>query len=287
MTANKPSFFYMKKLNRNKSGRFGKIEFDKYHTPKYLSDGCVSILKEFLGDTSGFCFVDPCAGDGSFSRLLQNCEAYDIKPDAEGIAQADFLSIDLPYRKNCVVVGNPPYGSRLNMAVKFFKKAVSISDYVAFLLPLSQLNNSGMFYEFDLLSSNRLGKHDFSGCALDCVFNIYKRPAGGALNQKPVSRQYAKKLSDITISEVRVKNRVVTDYDVKICAWGSVGKQILEGEHYAKEIYIKVNRPDIKDDVVRLVASADWRSLYSMNGVCNLAQWHVVKYLKDNISDLA
>lgn len=279
--------FYMKKLNRNKSGQSGKIEFDKYHTPEYLSEKCIFLLKEFLGDSEAFYFLDPCAGDGSFSRLLPGCDAYDIKPEAAGILEADFLSADIPYKKNRVVVGNPPYGSRLNMAVKFFKKAVSISDYVAFLLPLSQLNKNGMFYEFDLVSSTRLGRHEFSGCVVDCAFNIYKRPASGMLNERPMSKQYSKKLSDITISEVRLKNKVITDYDLKICAWGSVGKEILDGEHYAKEIYIKVNRDDIRKDVIALIEKADWRSLYSMAGVCNLAQWHVIKYLKDNIQDLS
>jgi hypothetical protein len=276
----------MKNFKRNKSGQLGKIEFDKYHTPEYLSEKCVSLLNDFLGGPEGFYFLDPCAGDGSFSKLLKGCEAYDIKPEADGITRADFLSLDIPYKKYRVVVGNPPYGSRLNTAVKFFKKAVAISDYVAFLLPLSQFNKNGMFYEFDLVSSTRLGRHEFSGRLVDCVFNIYRRPSSGALNQRPLSRQYSKKLSDITISEVRVKNKIVTDYDIKICAWGSVGKEILEGEHYAKELYIKVNRNDIRQQVIALISEADWRDIYSMTGVCNLAQWHIIKYLKDNILDL-
>jgi hypothetical protein len=276
----------MKKNHRNKSGLNGKIEHDKYHTPEYLAQRCVSILLNFLGDSSDYTFLDPCAGDGSFSQLIPGCDAYDIKPETSEIRQADFLRLEIPYVRNRVIFGNPPYGSRLNSAVLFYKKAAQISDYIAFLLPLSQLNNSKMFYEFDLVYSEDVGRHYFSGRPISCVFNIYKRPPSGRLNQRPLSKEFKKKLSDVLISEVRLKNKTVLDYDLRICAWGSVGKPILDGEHYAKEIYIKVNREDIKDKVISLIQGADWVSVYNMKGVYNLAQWHIVKLLKDNIPDI-
>lgn len=277
----------MKKVYRNKSGLNPKIAFDKYHTPDDLAKQCVEILLNYIGDHSQFSFLDPCAGNGEFSNLIENCDAYDIDPGNTFIKKADFLKLELSYKKNRIVFGNPPYGSRLNTAVLFFKKAVSIGDYVAFLLPLSQFKNNNMFYEFDLVHSVKLGKHQFSGTPIDCVFNIYKRPESGILHSRPLSKEYRKKLKDITISEVRLKNKKVLDYDIRICAWGSVGKPILDGEHYAKELYIKINREEIRDIVMSLIESADWRQMYSMNGVYNLAQWHVIKYLKDNITDLA
>lgn len=274
---------------RNKSNLIPKkIENDKYYTPAYLSERCVSILFDFLKNPDSFSYLDPCAGDGAFSSLLPSCEAYDIEPASDGIQKADFLSLDINYKRGRVTLGNPPYGSRLNSAVKFYKKSVQISDYVAFLLPHSQLNNNNMFYEFDLVHSEYLGKHLFSGSTpVSCVFNIYKRPDSGVINLKPESKQWRKKLKDITISEVRVKNKTITDYDLRICAWGSVGKPILDGENYAKELYIKVNREDIKDQVLSLIAQADWVKMYDMKGVYNLAQWHVIKYLVSNIQGLS
>jgi predicted RNA methylase len=277
----------MKQNNRLKSDQSIKIPFDKYITPAALAKECVSILFHSIPVDESFTFIDPCAGDGSFSRFIENCLAFDICPDAEGIIKADFLSIDIKYLSNRVVFGNPPYGSRLNSAVKFFKKSVEISDFVAFLLPLSQLDNNTMFYEFDLIKSAKMGKHVFSGRYIDCVFNIYKRPESGELNQKPENKQYRQKFSDVNIYEVRNKNKVISDYDIRICAWGSVGKPILEGENYAKELYLKINRLDIKDNVLSLIKNADWRQIYSMKGVCNLAQWQVIKYLKDNIADFS
>lgn len=276
----------MKKVNRNKSGLNGKIDFDKYKTPDHLAERCVSILKNYLGSWNGYSFLDPCAGDGAFSNLFSVCEAYDIKPESSGIMQADFLTAEISYKSNRIVLGNPPYGSRLNTAVLFYKKAVSIGDYVAFLLPVSQLNKNGMFYEFDLVVSEPLGKHSFSGVTIDCVFNIYKRPESGACNPRPPSREYLKRLRDISIFEVRNKNKTITDYDIRICAWGSVGKPIEDGEHFAKELYIKINREDIRQRVIDLIGSADWVALYGMTGVYNLAQWHVISHLKNNIADL-
>lgn len=276
----------MSKNRRNKSGLNGKLDHDKYKTPQGLAEECASVLRSYLSDMGGVTFLDPCAGSGEFSNLFPNCEAYDIAPEVEGIVAADFLKLEIPYRPNRVVVGNPPYGSRLNMAVLFYKKAVTTGDYVAFLLPASQLNKNSMFYEFDLVLSKHLGKHKFSGAVIDCVFNIYKRPSSGQCNPRPLSRENKKRLRDITISEVRLKNKAVENFDIRICAWGSVGKPILDGEHYAKEIYIKVNREDIKQRVADLIRDADWVTRYKMTGVYNLAQWHVIDYLKSHIPDL-
>lgn len=275
----------MSKNKRNKSGLNGKLDYDKYKTPQYLAEECASVLRSYLSDTSGVTFLDPCAGGGEFSNLFPNCLAYDIKPETQEILQADFLLADIPYQTGRVVVGNPPYGSRLNTAVLFYKKAVSVGDYVAFLLPASQLNNNKMFYEFDLVVTKPLGRHSFSGTTIDCVFNIYKRPESGVCNARPASRE-KRKLKDVTISEVRLKNKIVQDYDIRICAWGSVGKPILDGEHYAKELYLKVNREDIKSQVKEVIRDADWVTTYNMTGVYNLAQWHVIDYLKRNIPDL-
>ena len=69
------------------------------------------------------------------------------------------------------------------MAQKFYKKSVELADYTAFILPISQLNNSSTLYEFDLIKSIDLGEQLYTDRKLHCRFNIYKRP--NILNKKP------------------------------------------------------------------------------------------------------
>lgn len=95
----------------------------------------------------------------------------------------DFLKFSAKHLKNTLVIGNPPFGSRGNGFVKFFNNAIKFADYIAFILPISQFENSGRLYKFDLISSTNLGKIDFyykdKHKEIECCFNIYKRPVNG------------------------------------------------------------------------------------------------------------
>ena len=75
-----------------------------------------------------------------------------------------------------MIIGNPPYGDKLKLARDFYNKSVQIADYIAFILPITQLNNITSFYKFDLIYSEDLGMQNYSGVELHCCFNIYKRP---------------------------------------------------------------------------------------------------------------
>ena len=68
----------------------------------------------------------------------------------------------MPYKKNRLVIGNPPYGSRMNMAQKFFKKSVELGDYIAFILPISQYKTTQSLFEFDLVYSEDLGEQIYT-----------------------------------------------------------------------------------------------------------------------------
>ena len=78
--------------------------------------------------------------------LPQDSLAIDIEPEHESIQKQDYLIWDLKYLKNRLIIGNPPFGARLNMAQKFYKKSVQLGDYIAFILPISQLNNNNTMY---------------------------------------------------------------------------------------------------------------------------------------------
>jgi len=100
----------------------------------------------------------------------------------------------------------------MSLAQKFFKKSIMMGDYVAFILPISQLWNTNSLFEFDLIHSEDLGKVTYSDRNLHCCYNIYKRP-DGVLNPRPKN-----KLSSIKIVRQDSKGYdEFDDFDIRMC----------------------------------------------------------------------
>lgn len=263
-----------------------RLHLDQYYTPTSVAVYCIETAYKVIGKENITSIIEPSAGEGSFSNNIDGCEAYDLEPKTDGVVQADFLLLDIEYKKGRLVIGNPPFGSRGNLMQKFCKKSFAIADYVAFILPINQMNNVVSIYEFDLIHSEDLGEKDYSGKNVHCCFNIYKRPVNG-LNSKP---NY--KTEVIEVIEVRevIKNQNPKrskelgdfQYDIAICAWGVIGKQCSVGQ-YAKTFYIKINDKHNFDYYKDLILHANWCELYKMTGTPNLLQWQVYKYVKDNM----
>ena len=258
-----------------------KIINDKYYTSKELAKYCIDKTYEIIGEENIKEIIEPSAGSGSFSKQIPNCIAYDLEPDGEGIIKQNFLELNLDYKKGRLFIGNPPYGARNTLSVSFYKKAIQLGDYISFILPISQLNNNQQMYEFDLIYSEDLGKQKYTDRDVHCCFNIYKRPAYG-FNNKPNH-----KLKDLEIIEVRLKNKNVDDYDLRICAWGAaVGKEVEYNNQYAKEFCFKIHNNKIKNKIINTIKNANWCEIYNMTTTPNLLQWQVYKYIKEQISEI-
>lgn len=232
-------------------------------------------------------YIEPSAGAGVFLDFLDKPYiAYDIEPEDERIIKQDWLSTNLDYKKGRCIIGNPPYGEKNTLSVKFFKKAVPICDYIAFILPISQLKNEQQMYEFDLIYSEDLGIRHYTDRDLRCCFNIYKRPDNG-LNKR---KDY--KLKDVVIKEHRRTGQQIgeEDYDIGICSFGSgiIGKTPEYVGQYAKEFYFKIHNEELRDEIVDLIKHTDWERdvCNGISGQTNLAQWQVYKYLKEQISGI-
>lgn len=158
------------------------IELDKFYTPKQVAKECINTFWRTCFDVSEI--IEPSAGNGAFSLQIPNCIAYDLEPEHESIIKQDFLKLEIPYKRGRLIIGNPPFGDRNNLARSFYKKATELCDAIAFILPISQLDNSDSLYEFDLIKSVDLGILEYSGMKVHCCFNIYTRPKNG-LNSKP------------------------------------------------------------------------------------------------------
>lgn len=263
----------MKQFKRDKKQNSSKLNLDQYYTSEEVAEYCLSISRSVLKGEKITEVIEPSAGNGVFSKKIKNCIAYDIQPQDDSIIKQDFLALELEYKQGRLFIGNPPFGARNTLAVSFFKKCVKYGDYVAFILPISQLNNTQQMFEFDLIYSEDLGKKKYTDRDIHCCFNIYKRPASGKLNKKKVLS-----LEGVKIIESRLGKNRPDFYDYAICAWGaSIGKDIGEN-HFAKEFYFVIDN-DIKNDIVDKLKLVDWCKEYKMTTVPSLSQWQVIDYL--------
>ena len=265
-----------------------KILNDKYYTSPELAEYCVKKTKEIIGEENITEYLEPSAGKGVFLDYLpKDTLAYDIQPEDDRIIKQDYLNLDLEYKKGRCVIGNPPFGDRNALAVKFYKKAIVECDYISFILPVSQYNNNQKMFEFDLIYSEDLEIRNYSGRQLNCCFNIFKRNING-LNKKP---EY--KLKDIEIQENRRTGHQIgniNDFDIGICSFGTgiIGRIPKYKGQYAKEMYFKIHNDLFKDKIINLIKNTNWE-----NGMCggtsgqtNLTQWQFYKYIKEQIPEI-
>ena len=266
-----------------------KIQHDKYYTPIKVANYCIDKVLDIIGEENISEVIEPSVGNGSFlnhEKMLVHF-AYDIEPECESegtiIKQCDFLNEKINYLWGRLVIGNPPYGRCLNLAQKFFKKSVEISDYVAFILPISQLNNTQSMYEFDLIHSEDLGKVVFSDRALHCCFNIYKRPSDGELNKKPLKR-----IKSIAIYRQDSIGYEKKDFDLRMCYWGdgTAGKILDDGESYAGEYKIKVLDEKFKDKIIDTLKNFNWKEYLNCIAMRKIQQFHIIDVLLKEIPEL-
>ena len=240
------------------------IELDKFYTPKETAKKCIDIFNDTFKNITEI--IEPSAGNGSFSLHIPNCISYDLEPEHESITKQDFLKLDLPYKQGRAIIGNPPFGNRNNLALKFFKKSIKSCDYIGFILPISQLNNIDSFYEFDLISSYDLGILEYSGMKVRCCFNVYKRPY--ILNKKPRLK------SDLfSLHRDNRDNFENTEEDFVICRWGDIGKivELKNNKHkqvFKVVVYDKKNLNYVKNKIINY----DWLNYKSHQSAPSLSK---------------
>lgn len=151
-----------------------KIEHDKYYTPKGVVLKVIELVSRDIMPIEQFTrIIEPSAGAGAFMRELPNTTiGYDILPEYEGIIKGDYLEQDIEYKKNSLVIGNPPFGTGV-LPIKFLKKSMEHSDFVAFILPGDNYKREKNVKGVKLFKSYMLPKLKYSGVELNCCLNIY------------------------------------------------------------------------------------------------------------------
>lgn len=260
---------------------------DQFYTSPDTAQACFSQLMKFLRKRNigedDCLFIEPSAGDGSFSAILpEGSVVMDIAPAGNGIIQRDFLTWEAQedpaikaahaQGKTIVVVGNPPFGARGWLALSFLNKCATFADYCAFLLPMSfasEGKGSPRYRVQEMRSAyiDELLKEIFSlpgGAArkFNVIWQIWekgenKRPVFDNVDRKFVTKtigdfsyrlcgQEFKDEADIFISQAFYPNagmKISKNWD-----------DILYGSGYG----VKANDPADVEKMIKVLREADW-----------------------------
>ena len=163
---------------------------DQFFTPpdtaKYCYSKFLEILANYKDSETNYTFIEPSAGNGSFLKILpiNNRIGIDIEPRFNEIIQKDYLDWTPQENKKYVVIGNPPFGLRGQLALKFINHSSKFADYVCFILPqLFESDGKGVPRKrvtgLNLIHSEKLDTSfespDGKTINIQCIFQIWSK----------------------------------------------------------------------------------------------------------------
>jgi hypothetical protein len=159
--------------------------FTNKDTAKYCYDICHKILSSYNINLNEYAYIEPSSGDGSFYNLMPADRriGIDIEPKCDGVIKADFLKWHPTTKKN-IIIGNPPFGLRGHLALKFINHAEKFADFVCFIVPqLFDSNGKGSCKSrvkgYNLIYSEKIDTNFYypggKNVSVNCVFQIWSK----------------------------------------------------------------------------------------------------------------
>ena len=117
---------------------------DQFFTTKKISKYCyektLEILKNLKINYKDYTFIEPSAGCCNFYNILPENKriGIDIEPKGDNknnLIKENYLNFIPKDNKKYIVLGNPPFGLRGNLALRFINHSYKFADIVAFILP--------------------------------------------------------------------------------------------------------------------------------------------------------
>jgi len=106
------------------------------HTAKHCYEVFNDLIKSYGDNPDEYLFVEPSVGNGNFYQYFPEDRriGIDIETDMKGAIISDYLNWQPESDKKYLVLGNPPFGLRSNLALRFLNHS-NYADYVGFILP--------------------------------------------------------------------------------------------------------------------------------------------------------
>lgn len=223
---------------------------DKFYTLPEAAAECLKLVDLDNYETK----IEPSAGSGSFSSLVDGCLALDIKPEHSGVVKQDWFEYSAKrVPGKTLVFGNPPFGQQNSLAVKFINHAATFADTIAFVLPMSfrkasvqkRLNKNLHLREEWILPKDSFTLND-EPYHVPCVFQIwdYKDHFRDLTKMvQPVGFRFVKKEQYPTLAVQRVGGRA--------------GKASMEWRHKSiqSNYFLQLDNPEAAEGIVEALES--------------------------------
>lgn len=172
---------------------YSKFQFkdkDQFFTPASTAEYCYSkfleIVNPYEETLKEYIYIEPSAGDGNFLGILPQDRriGIDIESNNKEVIIKDYMSWEPFDNRKYVVIGNPPFGLRGHMALKFINHSSKFCDYVCFILPqMFESDGKGnprtRVKNLNLIHSEKI-PHEFNSpggdfIKVNCIFQIWSK----------------------------------------------------------------------------------------------------------------
>lgn len=274
-------------MKSKKTGHAAKL--DQFYTSAETSNLCIEVAKRHF---KGKFFIEPAAGNGSFSKLLSKHLSIDIDPKDSSILKRNFLTsspedfkeLNKLSRKDICIVGNPPFGKNASMAVKFFNHSTKFADTIAFIVPKTfrkkSLQNK-LDLNYWLVDDVEIPKNSFtyegSIYNVPCCFQVWQR--------KPISRGIYKPLES---SYVEFVEKDIADFAVRRVG-GRTGKAYIDVDSRAEvsHYFLKIKQDQVSlEEMVKIINDLDFsKEANSTAGVRSISKGEFVEKLEEALNN--
>ena len=292
--------------------KYSSKQKDQFFTSKETAEHCYRVFENYAKKNNinieDYQYIEPSVGDGAFTAVLPgDTIAIDVDPKIEGAIICDYLDWKPEEKKDYIVFGNPPFGLRGHVALKFIEHSYSFADYVCFILPqLFESDGKGSprkrIKNYNLVHSEKLNCffHDPDGreMKINVVFQIWSKYD---VNEKYNIKTYDDSLSIVysmsngltTSNQRNTKMIGKCDFYLPSTCFGEnkmraykefeelPGKTIHDKKGYG--IVIKKNKAKILDELLK----TDWNesAFLSTNSAINLRTSNIKEKIQ-NIFDM-
>jgi len=165
---------------------------------RLINETIFFIKNNYLININGYSFIEPAAGSGAFYNNIPKKYikiGLDIDPKNKKITKIDYFDYKPKNKKN-IVIGNPPFGLRGNLALRFINHAANHADFICFILPpLFNSNGKGspmlrVNKNFSLVKEIKIENNKFNypnneNIEVNSIFQIWTKLVSE--NVKPIS----------------------------------------------------------------------------------------------------
>ena len=251
----------------------------KFYTKHDIAKECCYRIKKYLEiDYNKDIVVEPSAGNGSFipfiKKICKNDIFIDIKPEHQDIVKQNYLTWIPPEHRRIHIIGNPPFGFKGSMAIKFIKKSGQFCHSMSIILPLSFAKKSmqhSVPLQFHLIHQWILPENSFQyygqNVDIPCVFQIWMRKNKLRKEQptpKPIGYHFVKDSSKADVAIRRVGSNA-----------GKIYIQDLEKRNRNSHYFIKLE----DKNKILMIHDIKIRNKNYVSGPCSISKKDIIRRL--------